>query len=53
MLRGITGGIGWNILSNLMQRFAALAAIFNVRLEETCEELMRCETAFATNRYRN
>ena len=53
MLRGITGGIGWNILSNLMQRFAALAAIFNVKLEETCEELMRCKTAFATNRYRN
>ena len=38
MLRGIRGGIGWNILSSLMQRFAILAAILNVKLEETFEE---------------
>ena len=31
-------GIGWNILSSLMQRFAILAAILNVKLEETFEE---------------
>ena len=38
MLRGISGGIGWNILSNLMQLFAFLAAIFNQKLQETFEK---------------
>ena len=38
MLRGIRGGIGWNILSSLMQRFAILATILNIKLEETFEE---------------
>ena len=31
MLHDIRGGIGWNILSSLMQRFAILAAILNVK----------------------
>ena len=38
MLRGIRGGIDWNILLSLMQRFAILAAIVNAKLEETFEE---------------
>ena len=38
MLLGIRGGIGWNILSSLMQRFTFLAAILNLKLEETFEE---------------
>ena len=38
MLRGIRGEIGWNILTSLMQRFAILAAILNLKLEETFEE---------------
>ena len=38
MLLGIRGGIDWNILSSLMQRFAFLAAILNLKLEETFEE---------------
>ena len=28
------GGIGWNILSSLLQLFAFLAAILNLKLEE-------------------
>ena len=38
MLRGIKGGIGWNILPSLMQLFAFLAAILNQKLEDTFEE---------------
>ena len=38
MLRGIRSGIGWNILSSLLQLFAFLAAILHVKLEETFEE---------------
>ena len=38
MLRGTRGGIGWNILSSLMQLFAFLAAILNVKLEEAFED---------------
>ena len=38
MLRGIRGGIGWNILSSLVQLFAFLATILNLLLEETFEE---------------
>ena len=38
MLRGIKGGISWNILTSLMQRFAILAAILNEKPEKTFEE---------------
>ena len=38
MLRGIRGGVGWNILSSLMQHFAFVVAIFNLKLENTFEE---------------
>ena len=38
ILRGIKGGIGWNILSSLMRLFAFLAAILNLKLEESFEE---------------
>ena len=38
MLFGIRGGIGWDILSSLMQLFAFLAAIWNLKLDETFEE---------------
>ena len=38
MLRGIRGGIGWNIVSSLMQLFAFPAAIWNLKLDETFEE---------------
>ena len=38
MLRGIRDGIDWNILSSLMQLFAFLAAIFNLKLEKAFEE---------------
>ena len=38
MLHGIRGGIGWNILSSLMQLFVFLAAISNLKLEETFKE---------------
>ena len=38
MLRDIRGGIGWNILSSLMQLFVFLVAILNPKLEETFEE---------------
>ena len=43
MLRGIRGGIGWNILSSLMQLFAFLAAILNLKLEETFKECVENE----------
>ena len=35
MLHGIRGGIDWNILSSLMKLFAFLAAILNLKLEQT------------------
>ena len=38
MLRVIRGGNGWNILSSLMQLFAFLAAILNLKLENTFKE---------------
>ena len=38
VLHDIRGGIGWNILSSVRQRFAILAALLNVKLEETFEE---------------
>ena len=38
MLRGIRGGFDWNILLSLMQLFAFLAAILNLKLEETFKE---------------
>ena len=34
MLRGIRGGISWNILSSLMQLFAFIAAIWNPKLKD-------------------
>ena len=52
MLRGIRGGIGWNILSSLMQRFAILAANFECKAGGEFQG-MRSESAFTTNGYRN
>ena len=35
VLRGIRGGIGWDILLSLMQLFAFLSAILNLKLKES------------------
>ena len=37
MLCGIRSGVGWNILSSLVQLFAFLTANLNLKLEETFE----------------
>ena len=50
MLRGIRGGNGLNILSSLMQRFAILAAILNVKHKAGGNfRGMGCESTFTTN----
>ena len=48
---GIRGGIGWNILSSLAQLFAFLAAILNLKPEETFEKC--AVNQLITDGYRN